>query len=113
MTRPAAGPGARTPDDSWAFLALLKELEVEIDPQLLDLALTHRSYAFEHGGLPTNERLEFLGDAVLEIGTTDYLYRAFPELSEGSYALVPKGTDDVQLRVDVHGGQVTSADWPA
>lgn len=86
MTRPAAGPGARTPDDSWAFLALLKELEVEIDPQLLGLALTHRSYAFEHGGLPTNERLEFLGDAVLEIGTTDYLYRAFPELSEGHLA---------------------------
>ena len=65
---------------------MLKELEVEIDPQLLDLALTHRSYAFEHGGLPTNERLEFLGDAVLEIGTTDYLYRAFPELSEGHLA---------------------------
>jgi hypothetical protein len=37
----------------------------------------------------------------------------FPELSEGSYALVPKGTDDVHLRVDVRGGQVTSADWPA
>ena len=36
-----------------------------IDPELLDLAMTHRSYAFEAGGLPTNERLEFLGDAVL------------------------------------------------
>ena len=36
----------------------------------------------------------------------------FPELVEGSYALVPKGTDDVRLRVDVRGGEVTSADWP-
>jgi hypothetical protein len=36
----------------------------------------------------------------------------FPELREGSYALVPKGTDDVGLRVDVHGGAVTRAAWP-
>jgi hypothetical protein len=37
----------------------------------------------------------------------------FPELVEGSYALVPKGTDDVHLRVDVRGGEVTTADWPS
>jgi hypothetical protein len=37
----------------------------------------------------------------------------FGELVEGSYALVPKGTDDVHLLVDVHGGEVTSAVWPA
>jgi hypothetical protein len=37
----------------------------------------------------------------------------FPELVEGSYALVPKGTDDVRLRADVRGGQVTTAVWPA
>jgi hypothetical protein len=37
----------------------------------------------------------------------------FPELLEGRYALVPKGTDDVRLVVDVHGGEVTSAVWPA
>jgi hypothetical protein len=36
----------------------------------------------------------------------------FPELVEGSYALVPKGTDDVRLLVDVRGGQVTTATWP-
>ena len=35
----------------------------------------------------------------------------FPELRAGSYALVPKGTDDVRLRVEVRGGQVTTADW--
>ena len=36
----------------------------------------------------------------------------FPELLEGSYVLMPKGTDDVVLRVDVRGGEVTSASWP-
>ncbi len=36
----------------------------------------------------------------------------FPELVEGSYALVPKGTDDVRLRVAVRGGEVTTATWP-
>ena len=38
-----------------------------LDPELLELALTHRSYAYENGGLPTNERLEFLGDSVLGV----------------------------------------------
>jgi hypothetical protein len=36
----------------------------------------------------------------------------FPDLAEGSYALVPKGTDDVRLRVNVRGGAVTTATWP-
>ncbi len=36
----------------------------------------------------------------------------FPDVVEGSYALVPKGTDDVKLRVDVRGGEVTEATWP-
>lgn len=46
--------------------ALLAALDTDIPPEdLLTLALTHRSYAYEHGGLPTNERLEFLGDSVL------------------------------------------------
>ncbi len=80
------GPEAVSLDGSWPFLALLEELGIGIDPQLLRLALTHRSYAFEMGGLPTNERLEFLGDAVLEIGVTDYLYRAFPDYPEGRMA---------------------------
>ncbi|MEI7779363.1 MAG: ribonuclease III [Actinomycetes bacterium] len=54
-------------------------------PQL-ELALTHRSFAYEHGGLPTNERLEFLGDSVLGIVITDALYRRNPELPEGNLA---------------------------
>nr|WP_232013830.1 ribonuclease III [Glycomyces terrestris] len=58
----------------------------DIDPELLRLALTHRSYAYEHGGLPTNERLEFLGDSVLSLVVTTALYRNHPELPEGQLA---------------------------
>jgi ribonuclease-3 len=53
---------------------------------LLALALTHRSWAYEHGGAPTNERLEFLGDSVLGLVVTDELYRSQPELPEGQLA---------------------------
>ncbi len=58
----------------------------ELDPGLLERALTHRSYAYENGGLPTNERLEFLGDAVLGIVVTETLYLTHPDLSEGRLA---------------------------
>jgi ribonuclease-3 len=61
-------------------------LGVELSPDLVVLALTHRSYAYEHGGLPTNERLEFLGDAVLGVVITENLYRTHPLLSEGKLA---------------------------
>nr|WP_304048517.1 ribonuclease III [Jatrophihabitans endophyticus] len=61
-------------------------LGVSLDPELLRRALTHRSYAYEHGGLPHNERLEFLGDAVLGIVITDTLYRTHPDLAEGRLA---------------------------
>ncbi|OYO05774.1 ribonuclease III [Enemella evansiae] len=65
---------------------LCTELGVPMDPQLFVLALTHRSYAYENGGLPTNERLEFLGDSVLGLIVTEHLYRVHPELSEGELA---------------------------
>lgn len=65
---------------------LLKRLGVSIDAGTLRLALTHRSYAYEHGGIPTNERLEFLGDSVLGLAVTDALYRDNPDLSEGDLA---------------------------
>jgi ribonuclease-3 len=61
-------------------------LGVELPGDLLGLALTHRSYAYENGGLPTNERLEFLGDSVLGLVVTDELYRSQPELPEGQLA---------------------------
>jgi len=57
-----------------------------LEPELLERALTHRSYAYENGGLPTNERLEFLGDSVLGVVVTETLYRTHPDLSEGRLA---------------------------
>ena len=65
---------------------LLAALGVELDDELLTLALTHRSYAYENGGLPTNERLEFLGDSVLGVIVTERLYRDHPDLPEGQLA---------------------------
>jgi ribonuclease III len=65
---------------------LISALGLECPPELMIRALTHRSYAYEHGGLPTNERLEFLGDAVLGLVVTDDLYRRHPDLAEGQLA---------------------------
>jgi len=65
---------------------LQADLGLQVDAALLERALTHRSYAYEHGGLPTNERLEFLGDSVLGLVVTDTLYRTHPELPEGQLA---------------------------
>jgi ribonuclease III len=58
----------------------------ELDAELLDRALTHRSFAYENGGLPTNERLEFLGDSVLGVVVTETLFLEHPDLSEGRLA---------------------------
>lgn len=74
------------PRDSHPHAALLAALGVGLDDDLLTLALTHRSYAYENGGLPTNERLEFLGDSVLGLSITERLYLAHPEKSEGELA---------------------------
>src|ERR1700676_574682 len=54
-------------------------------PDLLKLALTHRSYIYETAGegQTSNERLEFLGDSILALISADFLYRAFPHLTEG------------------------------
>ena len=65
---------------------LATRLEVDIDPGILERAVTHRSFAYENGGLPTNERLEFLGDSVLGLVVTDTLYRTHPDLPEGQLA---------------------------
>jgi ribonuclease III len=66
--------------------ALLQALDAGLSPELLERALTHRSFAYENGGLPTNERLEFLGDAVLGLVVTDALFRGYPDLPEGHLA---------------------------
>lgn len=65
---------------------LLATLATDIEPELLELALTHRSYSYEHGGIPNNERLEFLGDSILGQAVTVMLYRENPTLDEGELA---------------------------
>ena len=59
---------------------------VEIGEELLELALTHRSYSYENGGVANNERLEFLGDAILGQAVTVLLYTENPDLDEGDLA---------------------------
>lgn len=58
------------------------------DEELFGEAVTHRSYLAEHAGGPSNERLEFLGDAVLQLCVTDYLYEHHPDLAEGELAKI-------------------------
>jgi ribonuclease-3 len=78
---------ARQPDPEPLTAAeLIDALGVECSEELMVRALTHRSYAYEHGGLPTNERLEFLGDSVLGLVITDSLYASYPDLPEGQLA---------------------------
>ncbi|HLS72205.1 MAG TPA: ribonuclease III [Actinomycetaceae bacterium] len=71
---------------------LLEQLGLHIDPELLVLALTHRSFAHEAGGIPTNERLEFLGDTVLGLVVTERLYRGHADTAEGDLARMRAAT---------------------
>src|SRR3990170_1099708 len=66
--------------------ALSSALGIEIDPELFEQALTHRSFAYENGGLAHNERLEFLGDSILGQAVTVMLYTENPTLDEGELA---------------------------
>ncbi len=69
--------------------------------KLLEDAFTHSSYANEHPGRKDYEKLEFLGDAVLELAVSDYLYRHFPRLNEGELTLLEqKDFLNLQLNVD-------------
>jgi len=83
---------------------LAKALDVTLDAELLQRALTHRSYAYEHGGLPHNERLEFLGDSVLGVVVTDTLYRAHPDLAEGKLAKLRASVVNMRALADVARG---------
>jgi ribonuclease-3 len=58
------------------------------DPELLARSVAHRSWCSEHDGPQSNERLEFLGDAVLGLVVTDHIFRAYPDLPEGELAKV-------------------------
>ena len=73
-------PSSSRQSEPGGFLA---SSAAQVDPELLQQALTHRSWAYEHGGAPHNERLEFLGDSILGQSVTVQLFTDHPELSEG------------------------------
>lgn len=90
---------------------LIKTIGLEDnDPEMLDRVFIHRSYVNEHRkeGLKSNERLEFLGDAVLELVTTEYLFRNFDrnegELTNWRSALV-KGVTLAKVAKDLDLGK--------
>lgn len=63
---------------------LAEALEITgVDSELFQRALTHRSYSFEHGGVPHSERIEFLGDSVLGLVVSTKLYKLDAQASEG------------------------------
>ncbi len=76
-------------------------LDVPIDEALLRHALTHRSYAYENGGLPNNERLEFLGDSVLGLIVTESLYAEHPDMAEGQLAKLRAAVVNMRALADV------------
>ncbi|MFI6780763.1 ribonuclease III [Micromonospora sp. NPDC050276] len=77
---------------------------VSLEPELLERALTHRSYAYENGGLPTNERLEFLGDSVLGVVITTALFHNHPDLPEGQLAKLRASVVNMRALADVARG---------
>lgn len=83
---PDAAPAREAGDEPAGFEARLGY--AFSDPALLDRALAHRSYCAENPGIRSNERLEFLGDAVLSVVVTDAMFGDYPELPEGELAKV-------------------------
>ena len=71
--------------------ARLAALGVSLPDEVINLALTHRSFAYESGGIPTNERLEFLGDSVIGLVITEELYKRFPEMDESGLSPLRSG----------------------
>jgi ribonuclease-3 len=77
---------------------------VPFEPELLERSLTHRSYAYENGGLPTNERLEFLGDSVLGVVITSALFHDHPDLPEGQLAKLRASVVNMRALAEVARG---------
>jgi ribonuclease-3 len=98
---PAKGP---------PFVLLEQQLGAGLSAELVERALTHRSYAYEHGGLPTNERLEFLGDAVLGLVVTAALFRRHPDLAEGQLAKLRASVVSTRALAEV-GRAIGLGDW--
>lgn len=79
----------------------LAALGATLPDALMEQAVTHRSFAYENGGLPTNERMEFLGDAVLGLVVTESLYRRYPDVAEGHLAKMRAAIVNARALADV------------
>ncbi|MGO1705244.1 MAG: ribonuclease III [Candidatus Corynebacterium faecigallinarum] len=80
---------------------LLEAWGVELPDEMLRLALSHRSFANENGNLPNNERLEFLGDAVLGLSVAEQLYLEFPERTEADISKMRAGVVNMYALAEV------------
>ena len=76
-------------------------LGVDIEPSLLELAFTHRSFAYESASKETNERLEFLGDSVLGLIVTEELYKRYPEFDESRLSPLRSGVVNMRALADI------------
>lgn len=93
-----ASTGGAHPAD---LTPLQATLGVTLERGLLVRALTHRSFAYENGNLPTNERLEFLGDSVLGLVVTDALFTRHPDLPEGQLAKLRAAVVNMRALADI------------
>lgn len=83
------------------YQRLSERLGIAIENELLILALTHRSFAYESGGIPTNERLEFLGDSVLGLVITEELFRRYPEMDESRLSPLRSSVVNTRALADI------------
>ena len=92
--------------------ALVEAWGTRIDAPLLQLALVHRSYANEAGGIANNERLEFLGDSVLSIIIAQKLYEQYPDVAESDLSRMRAATVSQQpLAAAAPSAWATSCSW--
>ena len=80
---------------------LNEALGVEIESALLELAFTHRSFAYESASKETNERLEFLGDSVLGLIVTEELYKRYPDFDESRLSPLRSGVVNMRALADI------------
>jgi ribonuclease-3 len=80
---------------------LNERLGVAVEPSLLELAFTHRSFAYESTNKETNERLEFLGDSVLGLIVTEELYKRYPEFDESRLSPLRSGIVNMRALADI------------
>ena len=83
------------------FAQLTARLGLEVRQELLELAFTHRSFAYENGLSETNERLEFLGDSVLGLVVTEQLYTRYPDLDESRLSPLRSGIVNMRALADI------------